>query len=81
MPVSLSSPNKNPHPSLFLFLFHFLSFRKKDMATAILEPSKKRSPNRMVVDEATSDDNSVVALSTAKVFNYLLNVSLNPLHF
>eukprot|EP00904_Undaria_pinnatifida_P012547 jgi/Undpi1/8422/HiC_scaffold_25.g10890.m1 len=29
--------------------------------------SKKRSPNRMVVDEATSDDNSVVALSTAKM--------------
>lgn len=41
--------------------------RKKDSATAILDPSKKRSPNRMVVDEATSDDNSVVALSTAKV--------------
>lgn len=41
--------------------------RKKDAATAILDPSKKRSPNRMVVDEATSDDNSVVALSTAKV--------------
>ncbi|CAN0242478.1 unnamed protein product, partial [Ectocarpus sp. 12 AP-2014] len=40
---------------------------KKDSATAILDPSKKRSPNRMVVDEATSDDNSVVALSTAKM--------------
>ncbi len=40
--------------------------RKKD-AAAIPDPSKKRSPNRMVVDEATSDDNSVVALSTAKV--------------
>lgn len=38
---------------------------KKDAST--VEPSKKRSPNRMVVDEATSDDNSVVSLSTAKM--------------
>ncbi|CAN0071430.1 unnamed protein product, partial [Discosporangium mesarthrocarpum] len=37
------------------------------MSTAIMDPSKKRSPNRMVVDEATSDDNSVVSLSTAKM--------------
>eukprot|EP00611_Tribonema_gayanum_P001960 TRINITY_DN11452_c0_g1_i1.p1 TRINITY_DN11452_c0_g1~~TRINITY_DN11452_c0_g1_i1.p1 ORF type:complete len:249 (-),score=68.47 TRINITY_DN11452_c0_g1_i1:1005-1751(-) len=29
--------------------------------------SKKRSPNRLVVDEATNDDNSVVALSNAKM--------------
>ena len=28
---------------------------------------KKRSPNRLVVDEATNDDNSVVALSAAKM--------------
>lgn len=28
---------------------------------------KKRSPNRLVVDEATNDDNSVVALSMAKM--------------
>jgi len=33
---------------------------KKDYSTAILE--RKKSPNRLVVDEATSDDNSVVAL-------------------
>ena len=30
---------------------------------AIME--KKRSPNRLVVDEASNDDNSVVALSPA----------------
>lgn len=34
---------------------------KKDFSTAILE--RKKSPNRLVVDEAVNDDNSVVALS------------------
>ena len=29
--------------------------------------TKKRSPNRLVVDEATNDDNSVVALSMEKM--------------
>lgn len=33
---------------------------KKDVATAILE--RKKAPNRLIVDEATNDDNSVVAL-------------------
>jgi transitional endoplasmic reticulum ATPase len=33
---------------------------KKDYSTAILEP--KKSPNRLVVDEAVNDDNSVVSL-------------------
>ena len=33
---------------------------KKDYSTAILE--RKKSPTRLVVDEATNDDNSVVAL-------------------
>ena len=37
------------------------SSKKKDYSTAILE--RKRSPNRLVVDEAVNDDNSVVALS------------------
>lgn len=32
----------------------------KDYSTAILE--RKKSPNRLVVDEAVNDDNSVVAL-------------------
>ena len=31
-----------------------------------MKVEKKRSPNRLIVDEATSDDNSVIALSTAK---------------
>jgi transitional endoplasmic reticulum ATPase len=33
----------------------------KDFSTAILE--RKKSPNRLVVDEAVNDDNSVVALN------------------
>lgn len=33
---------------------------KKDFTTAILQ--KKKSPNRLIVDEAVNDDNSVVAL-------------------
>ena len=37
----------------------------KDLTTAIM--NKKRSPNRLLVDEATNDDNSVIALSTAKM--------------
>ena len=35
------------------------------MATAILK--KKDRPNRLIVDEAANDDNSVVALSQAKM--------------
>jgi len=34
---------------------------RKDFSTAILE--RKKSPNRLVVDEAVNDDNSVVALN------------------
>jgi transitional endoplasmic reticulum ATPase len=30
-------------------------------------PQKKRSPNRLVVEEATNDDNSIIALSPAKM--------------
>lgn len=36
---------------------------KKDYSTAILE--RKKSPNRLVVDEAINDDNSVVSLHPA----------------
>ncbi|KAH9740028.1 cell division control protein 48 [Citrus sinensis] len=34
---------------------------KKDYSTAILE-SKKKSPNRLVIDEAINDDNSVITM-------------------
>lgn len=33
---------------------------KKDFSTAILE--RKKSPNRLIVDEAVNDDNSVVSM-------------------
>lgn len=39
--------------------------KKKDYATAILD--RKKAPNRLIVDDATNDDNSVVALSPAKM--------------
>ena len=44
-------------------LFNFC--RGEDLATAILK--KKDRPNRLIVDEAANDDNSVVALSQAKM--------------
>ena len=43
----------------------FILFRrkggKKDISTATLE--RKKAPNRLTVDEAINDDNSVVSLS------------------
>lgn len=38
---------------------------KKDFATAILE--RKKAPNRLIADEAASDDNSTVSMSPAKL--------------
>lgn len=38
---------------------------KKDFSTAILE--RKKSPNRLIVDEALNDDNSVVSMHPAKM--------------
>ena len=37
----------------------------KDFSTAIMD--KKKAPNRLIVDDATNDDNSVVCLSPAKM--------------
>lgn len=39
--------------------------KKVDYSTAIMD--KKKAPNRLLVDDATNDDNSVVALSPAKM--------------
>ena len=36
-----------------------------DMNTAIMD--KKKAPNRLVVDDAVNDDNSVICLSPAKM--------------
>lgn len=42
--------------------------KPEDFATAILDSTgKKKSPNRLMVDEAVNDDNSVVTLSPKKV--------------
>lgn len=45
-----------------IFFFHFNS---DDLATAILK--RKDRPNRLLVEEAVNDDNSVVSLSQAKM--------------
>ena len=37
----------------------------KDICTGIMD--KKKAPNRLIVDEARNDDNSVVSLSAAKM--------------
>lgn len=50
---------------LFCFINYILCFSSEDLATAILR--KKDKPNRLLVDEAIADDNSVVALSQAKM--------------
>ena len=45
---------------MLLLLLNFSKGTKRDFSTAILE--RKKAPNRLVVDEAINDDNSVVAL-------------------
>lgn len=39
----------------------FFCYRNEDLATAILK--NKVKPNRLLVEEAVNDDNSVVAMS------------------
>lgn len=46
-------------------LFYFLHSNSDDLSTAILKEKKK--PNRLIVEDAVNDDNSVVALSQAKM--------------
>ena len=41
------------------------SFSRDEFATAIL--NQKKRPNRLIVEDAVNDDNSVVALSMAKM--------------
>ena len=42
-----------------------MSFSRDEFATAIL--NQKKRPNRLIVEDAVNDDNSVVALSMAKM--------------
>lgn len=46
---------------LLSFFFHF----RDELATAILKDKSK--PNRLIVDDATTDDNSVVSISQDKM--------------
>ena len=48
------------HEFDFVFVFYSKGTTKRDFSTAILE--RKKALNRLVVDEAVNDDNSVVAL-------------------
>lgn len=50
----------NYDKALFNFI-NFFYFSNEDLSTAILK--RKDRPNRLIVDEATNDDNSVVCLS------------------
>lgn len=45
-----------------------LFYSPDDLATAILR--KKDRPNRLLVEEAVNDDNSVVALSQVCVYRF-----------
>lgn len=45
----------------FIFVFFYLLAHSEDLATAILK--RKDRPNRLIVEEAQNDDNSVVSLS------------------
>jgi hypothetical protein len=42
---------------------------KEDFSTAIME--RKKAPNRLVVDEATADDNSVMSLHPGESLNVM----------
>lgn len=53
--------NKTQH---FNKLYFFLIY-SEDLATAILK--RKDRPNRLIVEEATNDDNSVVSLSQVSI--------------
>lgn len=52
------------HKTWLIGILLYLAY-SEDLATAILR--KKDRPNRLLVDEAINDDNSVVALSQAKM--------------
>jgi transitional endoplasmic reticulum ATPase len=42
-----------------------MSQAKKDFSTAIMD--KKKAPNKLIVEDATNDDNSVVMITNAKM--------------
>lgn len=55
----------------------FFSYSPDDLATAILR--RKDRPNRLLVEEAVNDDNSVVALSQViDLFSLLMDLYVHP---
>ena len=65
LPSHLSFKNMYTLPFLSLLYLHPLPQCRDDLATAILRTKSK--PNRLLVEEAVNDDNSVVALSQEKM--------------
>jgi hypothetical protein len=63
----LCSKNEKNKNSYLIFLSYkiLFIFSADDLATAILK--KKDKPNRLIVEEAVNDDNSVVALSQVEI--------------
>lgn len=50
-----------------------------ETAPPVAAPASKKKPNRLLVEEATNDDNSVVALNTATMEELCVTVSPLPL--
>ena len=59
---------------LYYVLILFLLIFSEDLATAILR--RKQRPNRLIVEEAINEDNSVVSLSQVKAILESMGVLL-----
>ena len=53
------------HQNYVVYQSIFSTFRQDDLETAILK--RKERPNRLIVEEAVNEDNSVVSLSQVRV--------------
>lgn len=62
---------------MHLYLNFCISFNSEDLATAILK--RKDRPNRLIVEEAQNDDNSVVSLSQVSRPRHQHDFPLNSL--
>lgn len=61
-----------------IYLFFYLPYYSEDLATAILK--RKDRPNRLIVDEATNDDNSVVSLSQVSIYSDINEIVLSQVY-
>lgn len=62
----------------YLSIFYLPYYYSEDLATAILK--RKDRPNRLIVDEATNDDNSVVSLSQVSIYSYINEIALSHVY-